>query len=249
MPPPTTRRISTSNRITARIDNIDTARALPQVAVDFRWPFMRDSGSLGHPADRADRAAGRRAADAATARTTNIRTKTAWISNSPTPTCSASTGSPASTGWTAGCALNAALHGAWYLGGTTFDGLIGQSYRDSKDSCFRNIPACTTRYPTSLRALAFSPAPWLDLTYRTRLDHRNLVVADGRHHGFGRRAEVQAQPAAISTPPTTLTRCSTRPRRRPRRPTRASSSRATKRRWVPPPTGGHTGSAPLPAAT
>ena len=31
---------------------------------------------------------------------------------------------------------NVALHGAWYLGGTTFDGLIGQSYRTNKDNLF-----------------------------------------------------------------------------------------------------------------
>ena len=32
--------------------------------------------------------------------------------------------------------LNAAMHGTWYLGGTTFDGFIGQSYRHGKDSAF-----------------------------------------------------------------------------------------------------------------
>jgi LPS-assembly protein len=29
------------------VNHVDTARALPQVAVDFRWPFSRDSGLWG----------------------------------------------------------------------------------------------------------------------------------------------------------------------------------------------------------
>ena len=35
-----------------------------------------------------------------------------------------------------GVRANVALHGAWYLGGTTFDGLIGQSYRTTDDNLF-----------------------------------------------------------------------------------------------------------------
>ncbi len=39
---------SMSSRISAPISIVNAARALPQAAVDFRWPFMRDSRRLGH---------------------------------------------------------------------------------------------------------------------------------------------------------------------------------------------------------
>ena len=44
------------------VNQIGSARALPQAALNFRWPFMRNSGALGHPADRADGGDHRRAA-------------------------------------------------------------------------------------------------------------------------------------------------------------------------------------------
>ena len=47
-----------------------------------------------------------------------------------------------------------AMHGAWYLGGPTFDGLIGQSWQPYKDNIFPRPPACTTSSPTSSHAPA-----------------------------------------------------------------------------------------------
>ena len=38
---------STSSRTSAPMSQVDAARALPQAALDFRWPFMRDSGAWG----------------------------------------------------------------------------------------------------------------------------------------------------------------------------------------------------------
>ena len=81
------------------MSQVNAARALPQAALDFRWPFMRDSGALGHATDRADRADRRWAAGRRQPGQQVSRTRTASTWSSPTPTCSASTVSPASTGW------------------------------------------------------------------------------------------------------------------------------------------------------
>ena len=32
------------------VSQVNTARALPQAAVDFRWPFMREFWRMGNPA-------------------------------------------------------------------------------------------------------------------------------------------------------------------------------------------------------
>ncbi len=75
-----------------------------------------------------------------------------------------------------GLRLNAALHGTWNLGQANLDALVGESFRAHRDDSYlpgsgleRNISDIVTR-------TSFSPAPWLDLTARTRLDHRNLTV-------------------------------------------------------------------------
>ncbi len=80
----------------------NTARALPQLARGFQVALRPRWRRLGHPVDRADRTGDCGAAEPATASLPSIPTRTAWTSSSPTPTCSASTASPASTGWRAG---------------------------------------------------------------------------------------------------------------------------------------------------
>src|SRR3984957_528818 len=70
--------------------------------------------------------------------------------------------------------INAAMHGAWYLGGTVIDGLVGQSYQAGPDSLF---PASSGLHDTVSDVVArasFSPTRWLDVTYRTRLDKQSF---------------------------------------------------------------------------
>ena len=73
-----------------------------------------------------------------------------------------------------GMRLNAALHGTWYLGGTTFDGMIGQSYRAAKDTSFPQWSGLRDPVSDVVARLSFAPTRWLDVTYRTRLDHRTM---------------------------------------------------------------------------
>ena len=74
-----------------------------------------------------------------------------------------------------GVRANVALHGAWYLGGTTFDGLIGQSYRTNKDNLFPEASGLHDQVSDIVARASSRADQWLDLTYRTRLDHHRRL--------------------------------------------------------------------------
>ncbi len=155
--------------------NIDDGRALPQVAVDFRWPFMRDSGAWGTQViqPHLQLVAAPNVGDSQNDKYPNEDSLDVEFSDANLFGFNRFPGIDRMDG---GVRLNAALQGTWYLGGTTFDGLIGQSYRDSKDSVFPEYTGLHDQVSDVVARLAFSPAPWLDLMYRTRLDHRNLSL-------------------------------------------------------------------------
>jgi LPS-assembly protein len=75
-----------------------------------------------------------------------------------------------------GVRANVALHGTWYLGGTTFDGLIGQSYRTSVDNQFSEASGLHDQVSDIVARATLAPTSWLNLTYRTRLDHKDLAT-------------------------------------------------------------------------
>lgn len=152
---------------------VDTARALPQVAVDFRWPFMRDSGSWGVQViePHLQLVAAPVVGDSQWNRYPNEDSLDIQFTDANLFGFNRFSGVDRLEG---GVRLNAALQGTWYLGGTTFQGFIGQSFRAEKDTSF---PAWSgLRDPVSdiVARATFAPTRWLDLTYRTRLDHTTL---------------------------------------------------------------------------
>jgi LPS-assembly protein len=78
-----------------------------------------------------------------------------------------------------GTRLNAALHGAWYLRGTLLDGMVGQSYQTGTDNLFPAGSGLHDSVSDIVARASFSPAPWLDLSYRTRLDKQTLNTRMG----------------------------------------------------------------------
>ncbi|HEX3996213.1 MAG TPA: LPS assembly protein LptD, partial [Acetobacteraceae bacterium] len=77
--------------------------------------------------------------------------------------------------------LNAAMHGAWYLGGTVIDGLVGQSYQVGTDNIFPEASGLRNTVSDIVARVSFSPTPWLNMTYRSRFDKDsfNTRLADG----------------------------------------------------------------------
>ena len=155
--------------------NVDTARALPQAALDFRWPFMRNSGDWGTQLvePMAEIVVAPQVGDSQNNTYPNEDSLDLQFTDANLFGFNRWTGVDRLDG---GVRANVALHGAWYLGGTTFDGLIGQSYRTNKTNVFPEYTGLHDQVSDVVARATYAPATWLNLTYRTRLDHRNLAT-------------------------------------------------------------------------
>ncbi len=153
----------------------DTARALPQASLDFHWPFMRNSGAWGTQLIEpiAQILVAPQTGDSQVNKYPNEDSLDFEFSDANLFGFNRFTGVDRLDG---GVRANVAMHGAWYLGGTTFDGLIGQSYRTNKDNLFPESSGLHDQVSDVVARLSFAPTGWLNLTYRTRLDHRNLAT-------------------------------------------------------------------------
>ena len=155
--------------------SMDAARALPQVAVDFRWPFARDSGAWGTQIIEpiAQVVVAPQAGDSQIRRYPNEDSLDFEFTDANLFGFNRFTGIDRLEG---GVRANVAMHGAWYLGGTTFDGLVGQSYRTNKDDLFPVASGLHDEISDIVARATFAPTEWLDLTYRTRLDKASLAT-------------------------------------------------------------------------
>jgi LPS-assembly protein len=152
---------------------VETARALPQMAVDFRWPFMRASGNWGTQViePMLQLVVAPQSGDSQINKYPNEDSLDLEFTDANLFGFNRFPGIDRLEG---GVRLNAALHGTWYLGGTTFDAFVGQSYRDGKDNLFPEYTGLHDQVSDIVARATLSPAPWLDVVYRTRLDHRTL---------------------------------------------------------------------------
>jgi LPS-assembly protein len=153
----------------------NAARSLPQAALDFRWPFMRDSGTWGTQLIEpiAEIVVAPQAGDSQFNRYPNEDSFDLEFTDANLFGFNRFPGIDRLDG---GVRANVALHGAWYLGGTTFDGLIGQSYRTTKNNLFPEASGLHDQVSDVVARASFAPTGWLNLTYRTRLDHNTLAT-------------------------------------------------------------------------
>jgi LPS-assembly protein len=153
----------------------DTARSLPQAAIDFRWPFMRDSGAWGTQLiePMAELVVAPQAGDSQLNKYPNEDSFDLEFTDANLFGFNRFPGIDRLDG---GVRANVALHGAWYLGGTTFDGLVGQSYRTTKNNLFPEASGLHDQVSDVVARASFAPTGWLNLTYRTRLDKSTLAT-------------------------------------------------------------------------
>ena len=153
----------------------DAARAQPQAALDFRWPLMRDSGAWGTQLiePMAQIIVAPQAGDSQLNKYPNEDSLDLEFSDANLFGFNRFTGVDRLDG---GVRANVALHGAWYLGGTTFDGLIGQSYRTTKDNLFPVASGLHNQVSDVVARATLAPTSWLNLTYRTRLDAKTFAT-------------------------------------------------------------------------
>jgi LPS-assembly protein len=154
--------------------NLTAVRALPQAAVDFNWPFARDGGAWGTQLIEpiAEVIIAPQSGDSQIRRYPNEDSLDFEFSDANLFGFNNFTGVDRLVG---GARANVAMHGAWYLGGTTFDGLVGQSYRTNQDDLFPVGSGLRDEVSDIVARSTFSPTNWLDLTYRTRLDSSSLA--------------------------------------------------------------------------
>jgi LPS-assembly protein len=157
------------------VSQVNTARALPQAAVDFRWPFMRDSGAWGTQIiePMAEIIVAPQVGDSQNTKYPNEDSLDFEFSDANLFGFNRFPGVDRLEG---GTRANVALHGVWYLAGTTFDSLIGQSYRANKNTAVPIWSGLRDQVSDVVARTSFAPTDWLNLTYRTRLDHRDLTV-------------------------------------------------------------------------
>jgi LPS-assembly protein len=157
------------------VSQVDDARALPQAAIDVRWPFMRDSGAWGIQIIEPK-------AELIVAPHTGLSQLNKYP-NEDSLDLEFSDANlfgfnrfPGIDRLEGGDRLNVGLHTAWYLNGTAFDSLVGQSYRTFKDSLFAEDTGLHSQVSDVVARATFAPTQWLDLTYRTRLDQATMAT-------------------------------------------------------------------------
>ncbi len=159
----------------APANSVTAARALPQAALEVRWPFARDSGAWGTQVIEpiVQLVVAPQAGDSQRTRYPNEDSLDLEFSDANLFGFNRFTGVDRLDG---GVRANVGLHGAWYLGGVSFDGLIGQSYRTNKNYLFPQQSGLQDTVSDIVARGTLSPAPWLDLTYRTRLDKNSFAT-------------------------------------------------------------------------
>jgi LPS-assembly protein len=155
------------------VSQIEKARAQPQAALDFHWPFMRDSGAWGTQLIEpiAQIVVGPQVGRSQNSKYPNEDSLDLEFSDANLFGFNRYPGIDRLDG---GVRANVAFHGAWYLAGTTFDGLLGQSYRTNVDSQFPEASGLHDQVSDIVGRASFAPTDWLNLTYRTRLDHKSF---------------------------------------------------------------------------
>jgi len=154
-------------------NRINAARFQPQLALDFRWPFMRDSGAWGTQIVEpiAQLVVGPQVGNSQVNKYPNEDSLDLEFSDANLFGFNRYPGVDRLDG---GVRANVALHTTWYLAGTTFDGLLGQSYRTGPDNQFPELSGLHDSVSDIVARASFAPTRWLNLTYRTRLDHKSL---------------------------------------------------------------------------
>ncbi len=150
----------------------DTARAQPQAAAMMRWPFIRDGGGSGtqliEPIVQLIAAP-----NAGAFRERNIPNEDSLDYQFNDATLFSLNRFGGIDRFNGGLRANVAIHGSWVVGGTTFDGLIGQSYREHRDDSIPLQSGDNNHVSDIVLRGTLTPSGWLDLTARGNVSPRN----------------------------------------------------------------------------
>jgi LPS-assembly protein len=152
-----------------------TARALPQVALNYRWPIMNDAGALGSQLFQPIVQLIAAPIISNNIGKTNIPNEDSYDFQFTDANLFGFNKYPGIDRLENGMRANLGLESEWFLGnGGSIDGLIGQSYRAHKDDTFAPGSGLNDTVSDIVARLTYTPASWLDVVYRTRLSHTSL---------------------------------------------------------------------------
>ena len=150
-------------------------RALPQVALNYRWPIMNDSGALGSQLFQPIVQLIGAPIINNNVNRTNIPNEDSYDFQFTDANLFGFNKFPGIDRLENGMRANLGFESEWFLGnGGVIDGLIGQSYRAHKDDTFAPGSGLEDNISDVVARLTYTPTPWLDFVYRTRLDHDGL---------------------------------------------------------------------------
>jgi len=157
----------------ARIGSAETARDHPQAAIEVRWPLVRDGGALGTQTIEpiAQFVAGPNTGGGQ--RTLRIPNEDSLDFEFTDQNLFSLNKYPGIDRLEGGLRANVGLHLNWSVGSASVDALVGQSYRAHRDDSFPVGSGLERRASDIVTRTTVTPAPWLDLTGRTRVDNRN----------------------------------------------------------------------------
>jgi LPS-assembly protein len=154
------------------IDSVTTATANIRAAIDWRLPLIRSAGSLGQQLiePRIQLVTGPN-----TGRQTRIPNEDSLdfeFTDANLFELNRFNGRDRQEG---GTRVDAALRSAWYFpNGGTLEGLVGRSFRASKEDVFEERSGLDKRASDWVGRVTMAPTPWLDLTARGRFDGDTL---------------------------------------------------------------------------
>ena len=157
----------------ARVGSAETARDHPQAAIEVRWPLVRDGGALGTQTIEpiAQFVAGPNTGGGQ--RTLRIPNEDSLDFEFTDQNLFSLNKYPGIDRLEGGLRANVGLHLNWTVGTAAVDALVGQSYREHRDDSFPVGSGLERRASDIVTRTTVTPAPWLDLTGRTRVDNRN----------------------------------------------------------------------------
>ena len=159
----------------ANSEHASEGRALPQVALNYRWPIMNDSGLLGSQLFQPIVQLIGAPIISNNVNRTKIPNEDSYDFQFTDANLFGFNKYPGVDRLENGMRANLGLESEWFLGnGGVIDGLIGQSYRAHKDATFPPGSGLTGNVSDIVARLTYTPTSWLDFVYRTRLNHTSL---------------------------------------------------------------------------
>ena len=157
---------------------VQSEQAMPTVALNYRWPFMRGGGDSSHqtvePIVQLVAAPNGSSYAIGRTRIPNEDSFDVDFTDANLFSLNRFSGVDRLEG---GMRANVALHGSWtFPDGSTVDAQVGQAYRLRKENGFPAGSGLENTASDIVSHLSYQPNRYVDLTSRQRFDHRTLDV-------------------------------------------------------------------------